>query len=50
MMMLLVMIGEPLLQYIPLLSNVAPVIVNPEIRALLVAVPSKVTVFVLLIP
>ena len=48
-MRLLVMVGESLLQYIPLPLGkfpVAPVIINPDIRAESVALPSKVTVFV----
>ncbi|MBU1599566.1 hypothetical protein KKG61_05625 [bacterium] len=52
-MILLVMVGEEVPQYIPDplgQSPIAPVILNPEIRALFVESPSKVTVFVALKP
>ena len=45
-MMLLVMVGEAVPQYIPLpLFHVAPVILNPDINALLVAIPSNFTAY-----
>ena len=43
-MVLVVMVGLPFMQYIPL--PLVPVIVNPDIDAWWVASPSKVTVFV----